>query len=84
MAVPVSSRLRKQLRSARRSGLWAAVLVVVLSVWGLVACGRGGDGAQESAEPSEPVASASPTVDLPADQAAAREAALAMPAPEKP
>ena len=84
MAVLISFRLRKQLRSARRSGLWAAVLVVVLSVWGLVACGRGGDGAQESAEPSEPVASASPTVDLPADQAAAREAALAMPAPEKP
>ena len=67
-------------------GCLRVVLVVVLSV--LAACGRGGDGARGGGGPSASAvsasATASPTVDLPADQAAAREAALAMPAPEKP
>ncbi|EJF47457.1 hypothetical protein HMPREF1318_0674, partial [Actinomyces massiliensis F0489] len=70
------------------------MLVVALSASGalgamgaLAACGRGGDDVRDggpSASAGSASATASPTVDLPADQAAAREAALAMPAPEKP
>ena len=62
----------------RRGG----VLVVVLGVsCVLSACGRGDAGVWVSAS-SE--VSASPVVDLPEEQAAAREAALAMAAPERP
>ena len=62
----------------RRGG----VLVVVLGVsCVLSACGRGDAGVWVSAS-SE--VSASPVVDLPQEQAAAREAALAMAAPERP
>lgn len=62
----------------RRGG----VLVVVLGVsCVLSACGRGDAGVRVSAS-SE--VSASPVVDLPEEQAAAREAALAMAAPERP
>ena len=80
-----------------RDGLraWAPVVTPVLALsllWALVACGRGGGAAQGSAGPPDSAesvsasasASASPTSDLPADQAAEREAALAMPAPQKP
>ena len=57
-------------------------LVVVLGVsCVLSACGRGDAGVWVSAS-SE--VSASPVVDLPEEQAAAREAALAMAAPERP
>ena len=74
-------------------GCLRVVLVVVLSVSGVVgvtgvlaACDRGGGarGGGPSASAVSASVTASPTVDLPADQAAAREAALAMPAPEKP
>lgn len=59
-------------------------LVVVLGVpWALSACARGGADSSASAGP-DTSASASPTTDLPAEQAAAREVALAMPAPERP
>ena len=62
----------------RRGG----VLVVVLGVsCVLSACGRGDAGVWVSAS-SE--VSASPVVDLPQEQAATREAALAMAAPERP
>jgi len=97
MAVPVSSRLRAHFCRVRRAGksCLRAVLVVVLSASGalgtmgaLAACSRGGDDVRDGGGPSASAvsasATASPTVDLPADQAAAREAALAMPAPQKP
>ena len=61
----------------RRGG----VLVVVGVSCVLSACGRGDAGVRVSAS-SE--VSASPVVDLPQEQAAAREAALAMAAPERP
>ena len=61
----------------RRGG----VLVVVGVSCVLSACGRGDAGVWVSAS-SE--VSASPVVDLPEEQAAAREAALAMAAPERP
>lgn len=67
----------------RRGG----VLVVVLGVsCVLSACGRGDAGVWASAGSgaSEVSASVSSTVDLPEEQAAAREAALAMAAPERP
>ena len=64
----------------RRGG----VLVVVLGVsCVLSACGRGDAGVWVSAS-SEVSASVSSTVDLPQEQAATREAALAMAAPERP
>lgn len=73
------------------SRAWAPVVTPVLALsllWALVACGRGGGVAQGSAGPPDSAesvsASASPTSDLPADQAAEREAALAMPAPQRP
>ena len=73
------------------SRAWAPVVTPVLALsllWALVACGRGGGAAQGSAGPPDSAesvsASASPTSDLPADQAAEREAALAMPAPQRP
>ena len=88
---------RSRVRRAGRVGdsCLRAVLVVVLSASGalgtmgaLAACSRGGDDVRDGGGPSASAgsasATASPTVDLPADQAAAREAALAMPAPEKP
>ena len=87
---------RSRVRRAGRVGdsCLRAVLVVVLSVSGalgamgaLAACSRGGDDVRDggpSASAGSASATASPTVDLPADQAAAREAALAMPAPQKP
>ena len=92
MAVPVWSRLRAHVccvRRVRRAGKGCLrVVLVVLSVLGaLAACGRGGDDVRDggpSASAGSASATASPTVDLPADQAAAREAALAMPAPQKP
>ena len=96
MAVPVWSRLRAHVCCVRRVGdsCLRAVLVVVLGVSGalgtmaaLAACGRGGDDVRDGGPSASAVsvsATASPTVDLPADQAAAREAALAMPAPQKP
>ena len=100
MAVPVWSRLCVHVCCVCRAGrveesCLRAVLVVVLSASGalgtmgaLAACGRGGDDARGGGGPSASAvsasATASPTVDLPADQAAAREAALAMPAPQKP
>ena len=100
MAVPVWFRLCVHVCCVCRAGrveesCLRAVLVVVLSVSGalgamgaLAACGRGGDDARGGGGPSASAvsasATASPTVDLPADQAAAREAALAMPAPQKP
>ena len=67
----------------RRGG----VLVVVLGVsCVLSACGRGDAGVWASAGSgaSEVSGSVSSTVDLPQEQAAAREAALAMAAPERP
>ena len=92
MAVPVWSRLRAHVccvRRVRRAGKGCLrVVLVVLSVLGaLAACGRGGDDVRDGGPSASAVsvsATASPTVDLPADQAAAREAALAMPAPQKP
>ena len=88
---------RSRVRRAGRVGdsCLRAVLVVVLSASGalgtmgaLAACSRGGDDVRDGGGPSASAgsasATASPTVDLPADQAAAREAALAMPAPQKP
>ena len=85
---------RSRVRRAGESCL-RAVLVVVLSASGalgtmgaLAACSRGGDGVRgdggSSASAGAVSATASPTVDLPEDQVAAREAALAMPAPQKP
>ena len=65
----------------RRGG----VLVVVLGVsCVLSACGRGDAGVWASAGSGASEVSASPVVDLPQEQAAAREAALAMAAPERP
>ena len=65
----------------RRGG----VLVVVLGVsCVLSACGRGDAGVWVSAGSGASEVSASPVVDLPQEQAAAREAALAMAAPERP
>ena len=65
----------------RRGG----VLVVVLGVsCVLSACGRGDAGVRVSAGSGASEVSASPVVDLPEEQAAAREAALAMAAPERP
>ena len=65
----------------RRGG----VLVVVLGVsCVLSACGRGDAGVWASAGSEASEVSASPVVDLPREQAAAREAALAMAAPERP
>ena len=65
----------------RRGG----VLVVVLGVsCVLSACGRGDAGVWVSAGSGASEVSASPVVDLPEEQAAAREAALAMAAPERP
>ena len=65
----------------RRGG----VLVVVLGVsCVLSACGRGDAGVWASAGSEASEVSASPVVDLPQEQAAAREAALAMAAPERP
>ena len=91
VAVPVWFRLCVHvccIRRVRRVGdSCLRVVLVVLSVLGaLAACGRGGDarGGGPSASAGSASATASPTVDLPADQAAAREAALAMPAPQKP
>ena len=99
MAVPVWSRLRVHVCCVRRVGRTCVrrvggsclrvVLVVVLSVLGALAgCGRSGDGVRgdggSSASAGAVSATASPTVDLPEDQVAAREAALAMPAPQKP
>lgn len=94
LCVHVCRAGRSRVRRAGDSCL-RAVLVVVLSASGalgamgaLAACGRGGDDARGGGGPSASAgsasATASPTVDLPADQAAAREAALAMPAPQKP
>ena len=61
------------------------VLVVVLGVsCVLSACGRGDAGVWVSAGSGASEVSASPVVDLPREQAAAREAALAMAAPERP
>ena len=61
------------------------VLVVVLGVsCVLSACGRGDAGVWVSAGSGASEVSASPVVDLPEEQAAAREAALAMAAPERP
>ena len=61
------------------------VLVVVLGVsCVLSACGRGDAGVWASAGSEASEVSASPVVDLPQEQAAAREAALAMAAPERP
>ena len=61
------------------------VLVVVLGVsCVLSACGRGEAGVWVSAGSGASEVSASPVVDLPQEQAAAREAALAMAAPERP
>ena len=64
----------------RRGG----VLVVLGVLWGLSACGRGDAGVWVSAGSGASEVSASPVVDLPEEQAAAREAALAMAAPERP
>ena len=61
------------------------VLVVVLGVsCVLSACGRGDAGVWVSAGSGASEVSGSPVVDLPREQAAAREAALAMAAPERP
>ena len=64
----------------RRGG----VLVVVGVSCVLSACGRGDAGVGASAGSGASEVSASPVVDLPEEQAAAREAALAMAAPERP
>ena len=64
----------------RRGG----VLVVVGVSCVLSACGRGDAGVWVSAGSGASEVSASPVVDLPEEQAAAREAALAMAAPERP
>lgn len=64
----------------RRGG----VLVVVGVSCVLSACGRGDAGVWASAGSEASEVSASPVVDLPQEQAAAREAALAMAAPERP
>ena len=64
----------------RRGG----VLVVVGVSCVLSACGRGDAGVRVSASSGASEVSASPVVDLPEEQAAAREAALAMAAPERP
>ena len=97
LCVHVCRAGRSRVRRAGRVGdsCLRAVLVVVLSASGalgtmgaLAACSRGGDDVRDGGGPSASAgsasATASPTVDLPADQAAAREAALAMPAPQKP
>ena len=64
----------------RRGG----VLVVVGVSCVLSACGRGDAGVWVSAGSGASEVSASPVLDLPEEQAAAREAALAMAAPERP
>ena len=89
---PLDTRFPKRSPSPRDgSRAWAPVVTPVLALsllWALVACGRGGGVAQGSAGPPDSAesvsASASPTSDLPSDQAAEREAALAMPAPQRP
>ena len=89
---PLDTRFPERSPSPRDgSRAWAPVVTPVLALsllWALVACGRGGGVAQGSAGPPDSAesvsASASPTSDLPADQAAEREAALAMPAPQRP
>ena len=69
--------------SLRRGGALVVALVVGVSCV-LSACGRGDGGVSASAGSEASVVSASPVVDLPEEQAAAREAALAMAAPERP
>ena len=89
---PLDTRFPERSPSPRDgSRAWVPVVTPVLALsllWALVACGRGGGVAQGSAGPPDSAesvsASASPTSDLPADQAAEREAALAMPAPQRP
>ena len=68
--------------SLRRGGALVVALVGVSCV--LSACGRGDGGVSASAGSEASVVSASPVVDLPEEQAAAREAALSMAAPERP
>lgn len=68
--------------SLRRGGVLVVALVGVSCV--LSACGRGDGGVSVSAGSEASEVSASPVVDLPEEQAAAREAALAMAAPERP
>ena len=68
--------------SLRRGGVLVVALVGVSCV--LSACGRGDGGVSASAGSEASEVSASPVVDLPEEQAAAREAALAMAAPERP
>ena len=63
----------------RRGGVLVLGVSCVLS-----ACGRGDAGVWVSAGSGASEVSASPVVDLPEEQAAAREAALAMAAPERP
>ena len=63
----------------RRGGVLVLGVSCVLS-----ACGRGDAGVWASAGSGASEVSASPVVDLPQEQAAAREAALAMAAPERP
>ena len=63
----------------RRGGVLVLGVSCVLS-----ACGRGDAGVWASAGSEASEVSASPVVDLPQEQAAAREAALAMAAPERP
>ena len=69
--------------SLRRGGALVVALVVGVSCV-LSACGRGDGGVSASAGSEASVVSASPVVDLPEEQAAAREAALSMAAPERP
>lgn len=69
--------------SLRRGGVLVVALVVGVSCV-LSACGRGDGGVSASAGSEASEVSASPVVDLPEEQAAAREAALAMAAPERP
>ncbi|WP_043561672.1 hypothetical protein, partial [Actinomyces israelii] len=61
--------------SLRRGGVLVVALVGVSCV--LSACGRGDGGVSASAGSEASEVSASPVVDLPEEQAAAREAALA-------
>lgn len=68
--------------SLRRGGVLVVALVGVSCV--LSACGRGDGGVSASAGSEASEVSASPVVDLPEEQAAAREAALSMAAPERP
>lgn len=69
--------------SLRRGGVLVVALVVGVSCV-LSACGRGDGGVSASAGSEASEVSASPVVDLPEEQAAAREAALSMAAPERP